>query len=1475
MKRESHRMQRQERMQGAAPRRGTVLILVIGVLVLLAVSAAAYIGVGKLDRVASQAFTTQVTKEEVAAKVFDYIGTVLTQDLLAADPMRPDDPVTRPFLDGERWDYPYTRITSGADDELFNVQADAWLASLEPVDTDNDGVPDTWPHISNIHPQGDFVDLGQLFNSNRGFFGDLNIPGASPWELDTPLLVNSPESPRFGVPMDEINGLSQGYVTMADRRYVADADGDGRPDSRWTELTDVYGLPGGMRVFAAARIIDLSGMLNVNAHYELGLTADNSLSEDTAGDGANPADVDLYSFLVEEYERQGRALAPPQLEARFIDGEGDQTGGFRWMLNELGLGQVVADYQTFQYRWDLRLDREERQELYNRVGRFGSDRAVYEMRPFGIDDELELRTFAGVSNDRATSRLEQIFDSLNVDPRDEQTSWFSPLRNRWFNEVDYTLTSQADFNFWSVELVEEARHQLTTINGSRSVRPWNRADFLDPQSGQVETTEHGVLDRFNINALAGISPASMVPNVQDMAGGFFWALAPYAAINRRTVDSQDVNVLGSTAQWGDLGSGLPGAEYHYGEGSAGYSLLLSSMLAVNARDFADSDTDDGTDPEDDWGPSPTTRFVFFQNNPDLTSSEYSTLDPLGNGITDVIAAPFDHGFLPESQLIEAQEDTFEAGVIGVDQQPFFREVATLLIYHDSDLNDGETEIRPTWPVFDSDANPSDLYLELVAFELGNPWSEPIRLDAYEIRYGLQTFGNGVFNQWMHTWDLEQTLPNGTLLDPGERIILYAASNPTPLGSGTGGDPAIAEWLEMLKQMRNGGETTKIYRINATTPEAMDLEIGLPVRNLNPIDWTTATLWHKKPNFLADDQLAEPISVMVDRIRPFYASAVTDPFPNVLTDPVDYGPEDFEGAFHIRTSSIRRYCAKGIRFNPETGVDEFVGFPGYLFQSPVDIGEFGSDSKDDTLDTPGNVEYPPAFLLTLNNNNDLADYLNDLGPDRDGVVGQDPIYDDDKGYLDDATFSSIAERYFAPYQLYQQDPSRKSEGFVSTTDLMLVTAASGFKIVNPDDSGRYADLIAFWNEPLSYVTVTEYLGDAYLGNQTVNGVTYTRGLPFVYEAILGVDPGLYQAWLDRIIRPGDLNPAFRTVDAGGTFYGNPHVGLLNYLRYIPRLNDRPLGDLAIPLATRVLEAFETMPIDNALPRINGRINVNTASLKVLRALPYLYARYDVYEDPSSPTQGTEIVPRGDADTPTPNDDMGLAESLIGYRDRDFSLIQPAAARMDWRDRSLESGLAANPGSGEDDGLRDDGIWDDAGFISPGELALVNRWTWERPEGPRGAFHPPLAPNDPRASARDLADARQSLARMGHDGLGVEFFPLDPTPEMTDDTDVSGLKLPDSIAERLALTRAIRNSTDVRSDVFAVYVSLVGVTEADLRQAQAQAQKVFSTSNPSMEQMLESLRPSVDQRFIVVMDRSNVSELGDRPRMIFGIRQAPQP
>lgn len=1340
-------MHAQTRPNRARPRRtsrprprGSVLILVVSVLVLLAVSAAVYVSVGQQERLAAAAGEMKLHREAVSAKVVDYLGQILVRDIFGNDAQ-----ATKPFQDRvadlgfgdlivpERWDFPYTRPGSA---DVFDILADTWLADLEPSVYDPNTGEMRWRHISNIHQQGRFVSFDNFFTrrrslgSNSSFYSDLFITGgnATPYALDTFTGgVNTPFNYNVQISRQITNDTHDGVVTWADRMAGADTDGDGRIDARWTELLDVYGLPKEMRIFVAARIIDASAMLNLNANLEFGATQPNDASA-KVGLGRTPADIDLYTLLFDGF----RAWGGPNDDNVFVSGGGvSGRYGFKEHIFATGIqnrflqGGLGTTYSPIN-----RSTRADRENFWNGFAR-RPDRAGAGLAPYGVADELELRTFAFLGNDRAQSRLETTFEGLDFDPADYQT-WHSPLRGRmnqsrggnpdWWEKVDFAAGTPT-----LAALQRDYRHLLTTYNGSRPVRPWNL--------GYSNTDSPATLASLNA-ILAANQPTAL----QSVAGAFMWALAPHA-VDHGNGDGSDSGrtIYGTNVSWWPSGSN---ESLHYGDGDAGYAFLKAAQLAVNAMDYYDQ------------GSGPTIRTLVF--NRAYTAPGREGKEIIGS---------FEHGKVPLQMTgPSGSQNGATITVIGLERQPFIREVCAVNVY-------GQLRDPPppddTWNYDATEGNPEEWMVKILAVELGNPWPDDLSTTGLRLRYG-----SDALNSW--------ALP-ATTIPAGKSVVFYiGADNPLnpPQLNGRAAWESLVTARSSNSVVRIGDDTTHLEFEDALGGEFDEITL-----------WRTAT--YGQPGVLTQ--------VLIDRLRP--ATSNGD-FPNIIPlsgvggiIPGGNLPGQIE--FTVRVGSMRRYCdtANG-------GID--ASFPGYIFQSPVIIATRGRQSVDhDYNDLGGSGNIPPTLISDALNVIPQTEYINDPS--------------DNKGYAQPVNF--------APFQLHVGDLQSNSDAtdktFRSSVDLLLLSTVGHLHL----------ERIAGGSDPQFgekgyYVTASELLGDESLRGRIPMDLAGTPNPPPNIPVLLD------------IIRPASVGGALFPPDF--RYLGNPanlnrFVGRLDFTRFIPRSGNVALVTEALPLATRILDAFDFVSVDPNVPLAQGRININTAPRKVLEALPFLHPRY---------AAGLGV------DRTNPN--LRMVEAIEAYRDREPN----GNLALDWSSGPRHT--VSNLLIGNNSGLRDDattrGVTGQVpGFTSTGELALATRWI------PTGSGSSQVDRNF------FSSNPFESPHVAGFDNSNLTYAPLNPNGLSVDSTWESNFDPADDPSEHLALIRAIRNVVSTRSDVFIAYFTIVGFTPDDIRRAD-------DASNSTVGK-LTALRASMEQRYVVVFDRSSVSSPTDRPRVLFAAQEVP--
>jgi hypothetical protein len=263
---------------------------------------------------------------------------------------------------------------------------DPWLASLEP----SDPCDPYWMHIT---------DLSGIFPSD-----DVSIEIVND---NTVIELNDPNNEHLG-PAEQL----------------ADADGDGVGDSKWMKLEDVM-TSKGRPIFAAVRIVDNGGMLNVNTAYRF-----DPHGEPNKVDGLSQTQIDLFAL-----SKRGSTSDPlGKLDSvRF----GSETGG---------LDDYIEDV----------------------VWHYGEPDGLY--TPFDISDELKLRYRYMLNYRPVFTRIEElwydVYDSPPFVPRTNKKDWFGYANS--FTDPNDSNESGYDY-----------RHISTTYNMDRIIRPNGRNKMMN------------------------------------------------------------------------------------------------------------------------------------------------------------------------------------------------------------------------------------------------------------------------------------------------------------------------------------------------------------------------------------------------------------------------------------------------------------------------------------------------------------------------------------------------------------------------------------------------------------------------------------------------------------------------------------------------------------------------------------------------------------------------------------------------------------------------------------------------------------------------------------------------------------------------------------------------------------------------------------------------------------------------------------
>ncbi|MBI1189737.1 MAG: hypothetical protein GC200_03535 [Tepidisphaera sp.] len=318
-------------------------------------------------------------------------------------------------------------------------------------------------------------------------------------------------------------------------------------------------------------------------------------------------------------------------------------------------------------------------------------------------------------------------------------------------------------------------------------------------------------------------------------------------------------------------------------------------------------------------------------------------------------------------------------------------------------------------------------------------------------------------------------------------------------------------------------------------------------------------------------------------------------------------------------------------------------------------------------------------------------------------------------------------------------------------------------------------------------------------------------------------------------------------------------------------------LELPLALNIMDQFTTVPATQAIDRaVPGLININTAPMAVLRVIPGLAPLpYDptnpMLKDPTGnfywwrpPADGYTGAqpPAGLVGNTTPGSVVDIASTIAAYRDKgpvwrrvgsttpmdqtvDFREPAMGFPRVDYNNNStygLLSGRAeanqlgwTRPSSGGP--TLDTGISELPGLRSIGEIMGARVWdTMRTPAVLANHYNIDFMAYDGTLPAGQLNSA-----------IGFETgAPTDPSAYATYKTKAK----PISSREKLALANVAFNSLTTRSDYFAVWFIVQGYKKSDVTG--------LGMNDPMI--------PSVRRRFLMVVDRSNVIKVGDKPRVV---------
>jgi len=526
---------------------------------------------------------------------------------------------------------------------------------------------------------------------------------------------------------------------------------------------------------------------------------------------------------------------------------------------------------------------------------------------------------------------------------------------------------------------------------------------------------------------------------------------------------------------------------------------------------------------------------------------------------------------------------------------------------------------------------------------------------------------------------------------------------------------------------------------------------------------------------------------------------------------------------------------------------------------------------DLFEAPGTDSLrPEIFLSRPLNTGRVADTLRAMGigpayaPDLNSNPRANPatdfaVYDDEWMTLSEAFAIALGFEDFVGI-ITATDVSPDAVWFDSVRSYTdPASGASEVEYVLDDLRLRLDDYVAFINRERTTVDETEKAFFSF--NPLAPGVSDARrgtGVPMalgVLDSVRAFEPAEYPSnRIDTSVADSELTQALTTPTMGLV---NINTAPLDVLRLLPGLSPSAQG-----YRERDVEASTSSP---AVEWWAGGVNPNRSVTPGLFEDAALGLGANYLDWP-----GTGIPAEAAANSPD------IAAGLAAYRDRTFATprvrsdprffgagtlplpfgyvidtaLDPTLAEAVIDNRYGESDLAqfaTRAAIANVDGLRGT-----PGFGSLGEMLMASirddAATLPAP-GDRLASYPHL-------SMQQLASDQRNL---GVTGSGVDAVSLSPNFAGTGSSLPDGNRAgntPDDYVEKLAAAAGVMNMTTTRSDFYAVWMVIQGFRESDV-----------DSLRPS-----DPLVPSFKRRFLMVLDRSNVLEPGDTPRVLL-MREVP--
>jgi len=1509
-----------------AERRGSVILLAVGVLGIISIAALSYVTIVRLDRTSAEAAATRENYTKQVSEVVSHIQELITADLYGnkvvtdAVPQTPDPntgfrALPEMFEDGDTRDIPvvYTPnflireqsnpsntfpegpVLDPLDENLPNPRRfavgapdDAWLSANDPRWDANVALTSVWPQISNLRDgyywdegdpntpaddrwvrrDGRFVDLGQWFLKGVNNFANAGIDLLA-WDNNNTTPdgrlgpIHAINQPVFGravnvmsayTPPIDLATIDTGSInplTPRDERQWVDTDGDLRPDARWTQL-ERLGRRFGLEWVVAARIIDLSAYVNVNS--AMGATPNNGAVGDLQhllGGGRTPAEIDIRRLLERSATTNWNQGISGSV-SRSIDGSfvrlaiGDHllNVGSDLVFQDMdGLTQATPTSPFYPYRpVQVNLPPRTMPELKWTqrdawwIGAGANPNAPIVGGAFPLADTamVDLYSFRSTNHPGIVSAVETAFDGPEGNPLlpsiDVSVDNYGPMRSRERPaEARRFQNGEREPVPTARQLRDSVRSYLTTISGASQVSP---VPFLNRRDKRFYREQQRLKVNLSLSPMAirsndRFDESADATDVQRTFESLVWALAPLATdqpLSRELAEFGQGVGFDNTFVAAHYGGGTDGpAQYlnfaapnamapvtlnNSGE-SANFAVMTAAMMAANIRDAVDPDDEPtlillGNDLLLDGEPTDSvSRKIVDRNKTNGGTQE--TPGPvfelglsLAHGMVSAVepqSAGAAGQFLASTDVTGGDRDLM-AIIAGMEREPFIVEATTIAVYSNEPLDGGAVSM----PGF---VTTSDAIGSAIIVQITNPW-----------------FGNIVIDQ---NWSIALARPGADLSLEADRV-LFTVPGVGPMGDEpitiAPGESHTFYWLSDAAGA--SGWATNIHpeiiaRIEALSADGATLleegvnRAGLVVPFFDFGVGSSVVLLRKIQHGNTE---TDTIDVVVDRLT---AEASTDrPFPHSI--------ENSPAAGLFGGGSFNLFEAPGA---PDVPVfnGAYMSLLGYMpVQVPPDPRFLAGEPR-------------PEFLrarIGLSSNVSRSGNRSSNGRGFPAYVvevpGRNTVTVRRKGHA-------------------WMEPNAMFDSGVSTAQLIPEFIVTG----DADSSlnlGATDPVLSIWqldstSKPFNTAWPGDqlpsfqlYVPDAQNGAPHLNALSELHNISCYSTTCLNwASRFKLDAWSTMSEKLGQSR-FYNFQSQSGAL--NPYMGVLDPSRFIlgngtmAGSSDFP-DALRIPLALRVFDCFETLPVTG--PLVQGRVNINTAPEAVLRALPFM----DV------------------------NNDIACAAGTLRAGDNRVAMLQryrgpdpvPTQSVTDFRSNGAGAmtflpGLRPGNPFARDYGLDEGALPPSVGLQSAGELAILDDWdplTGSPIEDP-----PPLGGSDLTVGFLEAA-----AEPAGTIGFGFRR-PL----ELIEEYGVTENDPTNDAEERLAVYRALSNIVTTRSDVFLAWFVIRGYDP--------QAIELIPTSGSadnrlkSMDDPRYNFGPVYESRWLAVFDRSNVKRPTDRARVV---------